>query len=386
MIKMLTAHTYELDDIDLAIEEIKSQIDSSKFLKNSVGMVSCHADFITEGITDALCEAFDFPIFGQTCKAAADKNVISSEVLILTVLTSDDAEFNIAVTEPANSDMAENLQVLYKDTGAKTELPIKLVYIGLPLLVNVGGDFFVNTLNAVLDGAPLFGGVAVDHTADYRSSQLFYGKSHFSDRAIIMVISGNLNPKFFTADLGGREVYRDKAVVTEARGNKIITVNGMKATDFLEMIGIKRNEDGGFIGLNMCNLMVDYGDGSKPVVRAVFAETPDGEIITGGEIPQGAMITISYIETDDIEKADRKMAEQIKASGDFDLMLCCSCIGRYFNLAYDAEQEMKFITDEFGDEKDFVFSYVGGEICPVETLDGKLVNRCHNQTFITCLI
>ena len=49
MIKTFVACTAEIDDEQLAIEQIKSQLDLDGLLKNSFGIISCHYEFALSG-------------------------------------------------------------------------------------------------------------------------------------------------------------------------------------------------------------------------------------------------------------------------------------------------------------------------------------------------
>ena len=72
MITMYTARTSEIDEIDEAIDEIKSQIDLSALKKHSGGLIFCHIDFVESGVVAALCEALPFNVIGMTSMVSAD--------------------------------------------------------------------------------------------------------------------------------------------------------------------------------------------------------------------------------------------------------------------------------------------------------------------------
>ena len=51
MIKMFSAFTEEIDDVDAAISEILSQLDlEHSLMQNSIGILHCYHEFIDSGV------------------------------------------------------------------------------------------------------------------------------------------------------------------------------------------------------------------------------------------------------------------------------------------------------------------------------------------------
>ncbi|MDR2631910.1 MAG: hypothetical protein LBC60_13410 [Spirochaetaceae bacterium] len=64
MIKMLTAHTFEIDDRNAVVREIQNQLyRQGALLKNTVGLLLCYLDFIISGTVEAICKALPFDTF-----------------------------------------------------------------------------------------------------------------------------------------------------------------------------------------------------------------------------------------------------------------------------------------------------------------------------------
>ena len=97
MIQMYTARTSEIDEIDVAVAEIKSQIDFGSLKKNTGGLIFCHIDFVDSGVVAALCEALPFNVIGMTSMASVDEHGYGLFDLTLTVLTSDEVTFEAVV-------------------------------------------------------------------------------------------------------------------------------------------------------------------------------------------------------------------------------------------------------------------------------------------------
>ena len=66
MIKFLTAHTSETDDVEAAVSEILSQLDLNSLQKYSAGIMYYYADFAKTGVTKRICESLPFPVIGST--------------------------------------------------------------------------------------------------------------------------------------------------------------------------------------------------------------------------------------------------------------------------------------------------------------------------------
>jgi hypothetical protein len=382
MFKTFGVSTLEIDDTAAAIKELEDGINSHGLLKNTAAVLTCHGDFIDEGVVSAVYEHFGFPIVGITVKTSANINELSEFMLTLTVFTSDTAEFTSILTDPVTADSADDIKNKFIAAADGKKPALTLVFPGL--LTPVSGDFYVNALSEVAADVPLFGALSVDHTAEYTKSRVIYDGESYTDRAaMLLIFSDEIKPKFFTGTLPLNIISRDKAVVTASEGNLLKSVNDMTARDYFISVGIKENNDGSLAGLNMCTLSVDFGDGTPPVIRAIFTTTPDGSIVCGGEIPAGCKISIAYIESGDIIESDRLVTEnEYHGIIGSEFLIMFSCIGRFFVLGYDSDAEMELFKNAEPSKLPFSMSYAGGEICPVFTKDGKMINRAHNHTII----
>jgi hypothetical protein len=178
-------------------------------------------------------------------------------------------------------------------------------------------------------------------------------------------------------------------VVTASQGNQLQTINGVSVEDYLLSLGLKKGDDGAIIGVNSYPFIVDYNDGSLPVVRIMFAITPEGYAVCGGDILEGATLTVGSIDGDEVVKATGDELRKILADDKPDAMLVFSCIGRYFALGYEAEREADEVKKLLaGTGIPYTMTYSGGEICPTYATEGEeaTINRFHNETFAVCLL
>jgi hypothetical protein len=387
MIKTLTAYTSEIDDVESAVSGILKQLDAGgALLKNSVGIVSCYAEYTGSGVLAALAEKLPFPLVGTTTAACAVPGMMGQTHLALMVLTSDDVEFETAVSGPVLTADEAPLRAAYRTAAEKHDAPPVFMISFAPLLMNISGDFFVRAFDAITGGIPNFGTLSVDHTSDYHESRVIMGGEAFPDRYAFILLYGEVRPSFFVANISEEKAFREKGVVTASAGNQLQRVNNMPVSDYLASLGILKDAEGHIIGINSFPFILDYNDDTQPIVRVMFAITPDGSAVCGGEMPVGSTLTVGKIDSAEVlnttDKILRQVLKQKKEGG----ILIFSCVGRYFAMGYESLEEMKKISDALSGGIPWHMTYSGGEIAPVSGPDGKLVNRSHNDTIVMCLL
>jgi hypothetical protein len=257
-----------------------------------------------------------------------------------------------------------------------------------PLHVNASGDFYVDAFSRISGGVPNFGMLAVDNTDDYRNAAVICEGEAYTDRCAFLLIGGSVNPEFFIASVPSERVSADKSVITGSAGNLVSTINGRPIVDYLVKLGLRKNPDGSIPGINAFPFVVDYNDGTLPVVRVMFALTPEGAAVCGGDIPQGATISVGHIDADEVLSTTRSVLSGTVTRGDNACLLMFSCVGRYFALGHEPAAEMELVREMMNEnEIPYMFAYSGGEICPVgqkEGESGELTNRNHNDTLVLC--
>ena len=387
MIKACSAYTDELDDTLAAVSSIKSQIGQLK--KNTVGIISCYADFVDTGAYKAICDALPFETIGTTTIANMENGSSENILLTLLVLTSDDVSFSVGLTAGLPGEDEAPLASAYKTAAAKLPAKPAMMLSFAPLLMNVSGDFYANAFDKISGGVPNFGTLAVDHYEDYSHAQVLAGGEAYSDRYAFILISGDISPKFFIAGISPEKFFQEKGLVTSSKGNQLQSVNNAPVIDYMLSLGLNKGADGSIVGVNSFPFIVDMKDGAAPVVRATFAITPDGSAVCGGNIPVGSVISVATIESDDILSTTEKTVKEVVSSGKHSLIIMFSCVGRYFSLGFDPTIEMEKIRGILGgSDVPYFFAYSGGEICPVyNQKDGKTTaNKNHNDTLVICAI
>lgn len=382
------AFTLEADDVDAAVAEILEQLNLDELKANSLGLVSALPAFVESGVVAALQEALPFELVGQTSIATSASGSDDMDQLSLLVLTADDVEFSLSLSSPITGETSEPLSTAYSQaTEGHTERP-QFILGYVPLLLTASGDFFVESISKASGGVPFFAALAVDDTMDYHTSQVIYKGQGYRDQMAFVLFYGNVQPHFYMAGITHGRVFDKTGVVTSSAGSQLKTINDAPVSEFLVSLGINPNEEGEFVGINSFPYIVDYNDGTDPVIRVMFAVTPEGSAVCGGDIPEGATLAVSYFDTDEIMDSSSACIKQIAADIEAEgrqAVLAFSCIGRYFTLSFEPDAEARLLHEAL-DTKGipYTFTYCGGEICPVPGTEGskELTNRAHNSTFI----
>ncbi|GHV86023.1 hypothetical protein AGMMS50230_16310 [Spirochaetia bacterium] len=389
MIRTLSACTAEIDDVEAAVAEINGQLGTDKLLAHSIGMVSCFADFISSGVIAALAKALPFPIAGTTTIAGASSGGTKRQgelLLFLTVFTSDDTEFVAAVTDSITGEDDRPLRAAWEKTGGQRSDKPAMMLSFAPLILAVSGDFYTEAWTAITGNVPNFGTLSVDHNPDYHEAQTIFNGEAFKDRYVFVLFYGKIKPKFFMGGISEKEAVKEKGLVTASQGNLLQEVNGISVADYLVSLGLTKDDAGNITGINSYPFILDYNDGTSPVVRVMFAVTPDGSAVCGGKIPKGATLTVGYIDAKAVLENTTAIIGRAKAALEENgSMLIFSCVGRFFALGYNTSEEIDKIRSILGDTP-FHLCYSGTELCPVDGENGSLVNRSHNDTIVICVL
>jgi hypothetical protein len=386
-LKALTAYTDEIDDVEAAVSEILRQLNKEELLANSVGLLTCYSDFVESGVVKALCDVLPFEVVGATTLGNSVPGSTGMMSLALMVLTSDDISFAVGLTEAFSSEDKELLRVEYQAALAKIGLQPSLMLSFAPLLVNAGGDFYVNTLSEISAGIPNFGMISVDHNIDYRESQVICNGEAYRDRYAFALLAGDVNPQFFMGSISPEKIFREQGVVTASNGNQLQTVNDRPVADYLKQIGIASDKEGTIVAFPF---IVDYNDGTMPIVRAIFAQTPEGYAVCGGDIPVGSTLSVAPMDAEEVIATTSESLSSALTLRDVNCILMFSCVGRYFALGYDPMREIKKIQELMeGTGIPYQFAYSGTELCPVyerKRHDNSVTNRSHNNTIVICVL
>ncbi|MDR1247383.1 MAG: FIST C-terminal domain-containing protein [Clostridiales Family XIII bacterium] len=386
MIRTITAHTTEIDDVESAVKEMQSQLQSGGPLnKNTVGIIACHYEFVLSGVVKALQESLPFAVLGAITSAQAVATESGALMLTLMVLTSDDAEFVTAMTAPLRGQSGNIIANTYTDaTSAKNEKPA-LILAYAPFMLENSGDEYVSVLTRVSNGAPCFGTLAVDDTADFSNCFMIYNGEHYNDRMALLMIFGDIKPKFFIATISSDKIIGKSALVTKSEGHVLMEVNDRPVVEYFENLGLTKASETAY-AMTSLPFMLDYGDGTPWVSKVFIGLSPEKHAICAGAMPEGATLYIGVFDKNDVlltseDAAKKALGDIAEASG----LLIYSCISRGMSLGADQLMELDMIKEKVSDSLPFMMAYSGGELCPTQISEEKAINRFHNNAFIACV-
>jgi hypothetical protein len=377
---MFNAFTNEIDDPDVAVEEITSQLKDKKLLKNTIGIIGCHFEFVENGTINALCDALPFELIGCAVQGSAVNSSGGMEQLSLTVLTSDDLIFTSAISEPIFSENAEDsIAKVYAD-AEKSGIKPSLIFALGPITTDVSGDRMLKKLDQLSGGIPIFGTLSNDTSLKYESSYVFLNNEQHLRKMVLLFLHGDINPRFYTTAIATRNIQQQNAVVTESTGYLVTKINNIPLMEYFNKIGVQTSR---LAAVSMLPFLVDFGDGTLPAAYSMYAISEEGAYC-GSAIPVGSLITFAEIDYSSVmETAEitlRAALADIEKNG-ANGMIAIPCFTRSLVIIPNTEDEIKKSLEIVGDKVPFTLIYSGGELCPTYNKEHEIVNRFHNLTY-----
>jgi hypothetical protein len=385
VIKTLTAHTIEVDDSSLAIAELKAQIGTeSDLMKNTVGIVACHYEFVLSGVFKEICDAFPFDIAGTISSSQSVPVKTDTLILTLMVLTSDDVSFDTFITPSLLGEPSKTIAKTYK-SNARSEKPA-LIFVFAPFMPQNSGDEYVDIISEVSGGAPCFGTLAIDDTDDLTNCFMLYNGRHYREQMAVITVYGDIHPKFFIANISEDKIVEKRgAVVTKSVGPVVMELNGRPVIEYFEELGITKASET-LYAMTSLPFLIDFNDGSPKVSKIFIMLTPEKHAICGGSVPQGSTLYIASSKKDDVMcTTGSAVCEILKEVENYNGLLIYTCISRAMTLGSEQFKEMQLVNEKIGDRLPYMMVCSGGEICPTEVLSDSAVDRFHNNVFAACL-
>jgi hypothetical protein len=389
--KVIVTRTYEPDDKESALNILTKQIkEAGPLKKNTYGMMFCHYEFVLSGTAEYIAQNLPFPVIGSsttlagfsTDKESGDSYDKGQFRLVLVVISGDDIEFTPVLSEPITPNLSadEICKNTFDNIGKQ-----KLGIIILPHIIITDPEKLLDAVTACTN-AQLFGGTAVDDSPTYIENcfVIANGKA-YRDRVVTLFINGNIDPHFASIVVKEDEPSVITAIITESKGNEIISIDGRPVTEFLTRNGLYLTESKAD-ALNAAVMIVDDGDGDT-YGRSMMFLTPDDHLFVGGSVTTGATVSIEKFTTKNVLDAStfltRKMLPEYP---DTHFAFVSSCESRHILLGSHTFDGENMLRRELGDIP-FVLAYAGGEICPSPaSTPEKPINRVFNQSYCICLI
>ncbi|MDR0897722.1 MAG: FIST C-terminal domain-containing protein [Oscillospiraceae bacterium] len=397
MIKVATACTTEIDNIEVAVSEITAQLAAQGAMDvHRLGIISCHYEFVLTGVPEALCRALPFPVMGMSTaitginpiapEAAADTadNPLCLSLMVLSGGDDMDFRFETVVTEPVKPGM--NIDDLIRPVFAGKEKPKLALTFGTGISV-LPGDRLVAAVTEHSGGAPLFGAFSVDDSPTY-AEDCFVVSSQgvFRDRVGFALLYGDIEPKFYSASISEKNILPNWSVVTAVSGREIQSINNKPVTDFLDSYGISGETLASGGGMSLSLILRDEDDGPY-YTRVMMQLTPENTLICAGELKEGTHIRLGWMERNDMLYTAGEVMQTVLSEnrGQKAAALIYSCATRSSELGADVLSEVQVVREAMG-QAPFMMAYAGGELGPIVYKDGRFSNKFFNQTFIVCVL
>jgi hypothetical protein len=389
MYRALVAHTDEIDDVDFAIEDLMRQIDPPSLLPNSVGIVYCDPGFHFSGVIKALAERLPFPLLGSTTITAAVAESNVSQILALIVITADDLGFGVSLSDALVSEDDSVVTRAFDKAKAESGGDPSLILCYYPLVSEYDRDRMMEHLSSLAPGIPVYGTLTVSPSLDsFSEARVLHCGEAYEDRMSLLLIRGDINPRFFLGTFSEEKYLKDKGVITLAKENRIVTINEIPAKEYFTKIGLSEDDAGNLLFPELFPLILDFHDGSAPFIRAMLTNLEDGSVVLNGGVREGATLSVGAIDMTELKVSVDKTLEALKAAKGYSVAIIHSCAARYFvAFGYDSELEVKAVKSHIAGDNlvPYVFCYSGGEICPIRNPDGSLTNRVNTYTFSACV-
>jgi hypothetical protein len=392
MVKMFSFFTEEIDDVELALSDIRSQMASegNRLLSNTIGILHCYHEFITSGVVRALSDKMAFPIIGITVPYVCLPGKSSSMGLMLNVLTSDDVAFVSAVSSPITQEnVILSTEKLCDDIKGKLDgrgKPAMIMAFG-PFMhvLKINGDDYIDAISACFPNTPVFGSLSFSEEIDFSKCYMLYDGEAYENNAGIIAWVGNVNPSFLTISVPEKNIIGELATVTKSSGNTIHEINGVTVEEYAISMGFI-DQPGELNKLYSTPMIAKLKDGST-IVRVCIGGDGHGGAIMGGSVPEGATIGITMLELSDTIATGKEIAENALEILDGRNIMIYSCMARLeFLGANQREMEAKTICDVLAGTGRYFLAYSGGEIFPEQLSGGGYANHLQNYSVVICLV
>ena len=385
-------HTDIVDDMGEAAEEIFEGFSGFELCKNSLGVVFAeeYADY--EEFYKELSRKWDFPFVGCTTMCMITGEGFLHGGISVMIMTGDDVSFSAGMTgRLTRANYKQELKELYDRLCSEAEGEIKLLYGYSDTIKgpdDVSGQAIVQEMNEILNGIPMFGGVASDDM-DFTGAGTFYNGSYREGAFVAALISGNIEPKYAHV-VSLDDKLSTSYTITKSDDNVVYKLGEYTLVEVLEREGFNTDKS---------DIMRDYiqtpflltmdMEGEKiTMARSIsFLNHEDGSGVFLGGMPEGATIEIGYMNREYVKSSlDRVMNYLIdvtaRSEKEYSTVICSSCISRYLALSNQIEKEAEGWTKKLPEGMSFMGMYSYGEVCPVRSdRTGKGYNVFHNITF-----
>lgn len=390
--------TAEIDDMRLAADELVAALGEKLALqKNSCGILYYDFETPAEELAGLLEERLGFPVFGGSALATLDgvRGYHEMEVL-LTVLTADDCEFSVVVTDLLTRDDRDEMAVrAFEEARGKLTMPLGLIMTLWPNTTDITFDSALACISKVSGHIPIIGG-APSSEAGTRGT-VVKGYFRAENQAILLLIAGNIRPIFSLANVVTKFPGRT-GTVTEVEQGVVYKIDDLTFSQYMETYGkeIRDLLDGASsMFFHQYPLLLEDSGVSDgvPYVRSINrVDRENGSGIAFADIPLGSRISLAMLQREDIghstrqgmETLVRRIAENTTDDYRYSTVLCVSCAARHLTMNPYYGEEGDAIRERLPAGMSLAGFYASGEFCPTSVREGAANNRVHNSSITFC--
>ncbi|MDR0196650.1 MAG: FIST C-terminal domain-containing protein [Oscillospiraceae bacterium] len=394
MIKSHVITVSEIDEPSDAVAEIREKMKEVELLKNTVGIVSVHAEYFRSGVYAAVASELPFPLAGISTVALSANGEAGMFMFSILILTSDDCRFLCGHSDTLSEegDSVPIVKKCYNDLKEKLGEKPKLAIMYAPVMMSHIPGEYIDTVAGIDPSVPVFGAVANSSGQTIEEikedCRVLCGNEILYPAIAFVLVAGDFSPEFFIGSLTQEAVVMPNVgEITKAEKNKLIEINNVSAPEFFKKVGFELSETSN-AGILTSTLMLDFNNksvyGRGTISRAPLLIMND-MVICAGNLYEGAVLSVAFSTTENVVRTARDVVEKIKEKGNARTVLIYSCIGRRIGLMSEPMKEMETIEEIMPKETNHTMCYVGGELCPIAVTPEKAYNHEHNQTIIACV-
>jgi hypothetical protein len=243
--------------------------------------------------------------------------------------------------------------------------------------MDISPERILVALGKKAENISIFGTLSVSGKDRYAGSYPIYGGEPIVGGVAMAAVFTKEKLHFYSTTVKLKRIIPLNDVVTATNGKILISIGGKTFKEYMETNGMG-------IGTNLPFFF--YNQDGAEIVRICTAVTPEGYGVFLGDIPKHTAIAVcKWVSKEDIVKTAAELLSQASSEcGDVSGYLVYSCVARRIIIGADENVELQTIEKNIGG-KAFSLSYVGGEIFPQTTKDGRLVSYFQNNTLIVCV-
>jgi hypothetical protein len=384
MLRTLIAQTNEVDEADIAIIDIMAQLDLNNNLKkNSLGIIFGDISHFDPGLMPALAQLLPFEIVGVNSSLSTGPNHKDDyDLLTLMVLTSDEVNMTVGLSEDFGSASIDSIKDLYRALASKLSNQPKLILMfGSRQSSLFHPDRLIDRLNDMSVDCPIFGCLAGDLDSILEKGFLLYNDRKYMDRVAMVLLDGQIKPKFSLYMIPDNKRLKRKAIITSCRGNIIKKINGLPALDYLKTLGLIMDHKVDFT-FNVPLIVERHLAGFwEPIL--IMKQPRIDYLVCTKDVEENSTLGLAGLDESDVIKSAGALADELKWEH-FNFCLIHSCQSRHLSLGLDYLGELERIRSSLSDLLPYAMNYTGGEFCPRVGDQMASTNFFHSLALVCC--